>query len=201
MIEQTSYNLRMPAASSSFASSIVRFVARASLLVILGAACGCLNSTPPPSSAFSDAIDLRATVDKCSPKGMEWNDTAAGGGILMNGRRIKFFRGDFQCDREKLDRLVEAVKGELTKGVELHGGRVVSWVPLDGDRLGKAIERRVKDRIMGEEAGDFTGISGFQIDYETAAIRGQLVVIAARTLMRPHKPLPLTLAIDIYESR
>jgi hypothetical protein len=148
------------------------------------------------------AIKLRATVDKCSPKSVQWGKPAVGSGILANGRRIKFFRDDFKCDRETVDRLVETLKGELAKGVEARAGRVVSSVTFDGDQLRKAIERRVNEKIMGEEeAADAAGLSGFQIDYEIAAIRGQIIVTATQTTEKDPKPLPLNLAIDIYESR
>ena len=202
MIEQPPYPLRTPAMNSSCAWwSIAEFVARASLVVVFGAACGCMNSTPPPASPFISAIKLRVTVDKCSPKNVQWNKPVVGSGILTNGRRIKFLRGGFKCDRETADRLVEALKGELAKGVEARGGRVVSSVTFGADQLRKAIERRVNENLLGEEAADVTGLGGFQIDYEIAAIHGQILVTATQSKEGSPELRPLNLAIDIYESR
>src|SRR5262245_54160702 len=105
---------------------MVRPVLVVAVSVITAAICGCSGRTIPPPSAFYSAVDLDAVVESNAPKSVEWiaNGSARReGGSSSNFHRNKSFGGDLKCDAQTLEQFLLALKAELPKVVEAHGGR------------------------------------------------------------------------------
>jgi hypothetical protein len=176
-------------------------------LVLLGAAAvvgGCSAPKVPSPSAFYSAVDLQAVVEQCAPQGLKWGALGSGkseGGSPLSYHRNTSFHAGFQGEQDLLDTIVQALKGELQKAVEAHGGRVSTAVILGQDELPWAVARRgVKQTTNDGKRIDLVGLSGFQLNYEVGATPGEILVTVTRNEVDATNPYPLSLCIDIFES-
>jgi len=176
-------------------------------LVLLGAAAvvgGCSAPKVPPPSAFYSAVDLQAVVEQCAPQGLKWGALGSGrseGGSPSSYHRNTSFHAGFQGEQDLLDTIVQALKVELQKAVEAHGGRMATSVILGKDELPKAVARRgVKQATKDGKPIDLVGLSGCQLDYEVGATPGVILVTVTRNEVSATNPYPLNLCVDIFES-
>ena len=175
--------------------------ARLLLLVAAVMIGGCSAPTIRPPSAFYSAVDLQAVVKRCAPEGLKWGghgSGGSGGGSPSNYHRN--FHGDLQVEQESLDAFLQALKIELQKAVEAHGGRVANSVILSKDELPKAVARRGVKQSRDGKAMDVVGLRGFQLNYEVGATPGEILVIVTRNEGGATDPYPLNLSVDVFES-
>ena len=141
-------------------------------------------------------------MKQCAPQGVKWGGHGSGGSEGGSSyRRNKSFHGDLQVQQESLDTLLQALKLELQKAVEVHGGRVASSVILSKDELPKAVARRGTKQMRDGKAINLVGLSGFQLNYEVGATPGEILVTVTRNdEVSATNPYPLNLAVDVFES-
>lgn len=183
----------------------MKSLARLVWLVAAAAVGGCSGPKVPPSSAFYSAVDLQAVVEHCAPKGVKWGAHGSGsgeGGSASSYHRDKSFDGGLQMEQESLDTFLQALKVELQKAVEAHGGRVISSVILSKDELPNAVARRGTMRKSKDgKAINLVGLSGFQLNYEVGATPGEILVTVTRNdEASATNPYPLNLSVDVFES-
>jgi hypothetical protein len=180
----------------------VKPLARLVLLVAAAAVGGCSGPKFRPPSAFYSAVNLQAVVKQCAPQDLKWGahgSGGSGGGSPSSYHRT--FHGDFQGEQDSLDTFMQALKVELQKAVEAHGGRVVSSVIVSKDELPKAVARRgVKQTTRDGKPIDLVGLSGFQLNYEVGATPGEILVTVTRNEVSALNPYPLKLCVDVFES-
>jgi len=183
----------------------VKSFARLVLLVAAAVVGGCSGLKVPPPSAFYSAVDLQAVVKQCAPQDVKWGGHGSGGsegGSPSGYHRNRTFSVDLQCEQESLDTFLQALKIELQKAVEAHGGRVATSVILSKAELPKAVaRRRTKQTTRDGKAINLVGLSGFQLNYEVGATPGEILVTVTRNdEVSATNPYPLNLAVDVFES-
>jgi len=183
-------------ATSPALGRVVMVVSLPRLLAALVAAVamgGCSRPTQPPSSAFFSAIDgvkLKAIADQCAPEAVKkWGMHGSG-----QGSTDKYFSGDFQCEPETLQEFLQALKVELQKAVDMHGGRVTSSVSLSQDET-----RRAFAKIGARREPPAAALTGVQLDYEVGAARGEILVTVSQLESRAHYEYPLWLHVCVIE--
>lgn len=183
----------------------MKSLARHILLVAAVVIGGCSGPKIPPPSAFYSAVDLESIVKQCAPQDLKWGgygSGSSGGGSPSSYHENKSFNGDFQAEEDSLDTFLQALKVELQKAVEAHGGRVVSSVILSKEDLPKAVARRGTKRTTKDGTPMKVAVlSGFQLNYEVGATPGEILVTLVRIEdSAAHPSYPLNLGVDIFES-